>query len=482
MDILDLRRWPGFWLFCALTVLLSGAHLSYSQILTEDQKVYAADRMPFDLFGCSVALDGTTAIVGAPNGGDVTTSNEGSAYALRLNQSGNWVQTAELLPSVVTTDFGYSAALSGSTAIIGDRSRRAFVFRDNGAGVWQELAALQSNDWVFSDNFASSVSISGNTAIVGAYQKDSGKGAAYIFRETAGVWSQTAKLTASDGMANDWFGFSVDISGNTAVVGALRRDTPAAEAGSAYVFQDNGSGVWSQVDILTANDAAESDGFGAAVAIDGNLIVAGAQFKGEIQGAAYLFQRGMGGDWNQLAKLVDANGAPYDQFGASVDIDGATVVVGQNEDDAGTPGTQAAFAFRDDGLGNWVQVAKLRPSDPNPFDTFGNSVAISGDNILIGDIQDSGATTAAGAAYFYELTEPGLTGDVNNDGVFDAADYVAWRKQGDTAATYLDWVRNFGNSSGSAGAVPEPGAMAIVLVLAASALPIRRGAKKRCSR
>ena len=186
--------------------------------------------------------------------------------------------------------------------------------------------------------------MSGDTVVVGAQLDDVGanadQGSAYVFVKPGGGWAsatQTAKLTASDGAAGDRFGESVDVSGDTVVVGARWDDVGAnADQGSAYVFVKPGGGWASgtQSAKLTASDGAVSDELGFSVDVSGDTIVAGAGFDdvgaNADQGSAYVFVK-PGGGWangTQTAKLTASDGAAGDDFGRSVAVSGDTVVVG----------------------------------------------------------------------------------------------------------------------------------------------------------
>ena len=186
--------------------------------------------------------------------------------------------------------------------------------------------------------FGDSISISGNTAIVGAYSdNDLGtySGSAYVFRNTGSGWTQVAKLTASDGGPGDFFGFSVSIQGTTAIIGATWDGDLGEHSGSAYVFEETGSG-WTQVAKLTASDGAAYEVFGGSVSLSGSTVIVGAcdgDFRGEGPGAAYVFEDN-GSDWVQVAKLTAADNGEVDVlFGISVSINGTTAVVGADRDD-----------------------------------------------------------------------------------------------------------------------------------------------------
>jgi len=185
-----------------------------------------------------------------------------------------------------------------------------------------------------------SVAISGDTVVVGANYVDIGgnlnQGSAYVFVRNGATWTQQEKLTAADGTGNDDFGFSVAISHDTVVVGAINDDVGGGFGqGSAYVFVRSGT-TWSQQEKLTAGDGVTFDSFGFSVAISGDTVVVGSWFDdigGEFdQGSAYVFVRS-GGTWSQQQKLTATDGDSDDHFGVSVGISGDTVVIGAPNDD-----------------------------------------------------------------------------------------------------------------------------------------------------
>src|SRR6266498_2801917 len=205
---------------------------------------------------------------------------------------------------------------------------------------------LEASDPAAFALFGISVAISGETVVVGAPGDDS-RGSAYVFARNGGVWSQQQKLLASDAAAGDAFGESVAISGGTVVVGAMGDDGAAGrDQGSAYVFARSG-GVWTQQQKLEASDAAANDLFGLSVAISGETVVVGAPFDagaaGNSQGSAYVFARS-GGVWSQQQKLEASDAALGDQFGFSVAVSGGTVVVGAH-DDSGAAGRLQGSAY-----------------------------------------------------------------------------------------------------------------------------------------
>ena len=299
-----------------------------------------------------------------------------------------------------------------------------------------EQAKLTAGDAAAGDQFGFSVSVSGDTAVVGAvFDDDNGtnSGLAYVFvRDAAGVWSQQAKLPASDGAAFDNFGSAVSVSGNTAVVGALNDGDAGSSSGSAYIFERDQGGVdnWGQVAKLTASDAAAFDRFGFSVSVSGDTAVVGAVFDddaGSGSGSAYIFERS-GTVWTEQAKLTASDAATGDLFGRSVSVSGDTAVVGAVFDDDAGSSSGSAYIFERDagGENNWGQVKKLTASDPAAGDRFGRGVSVSGDTAVVGARFDDDAGGDSGSAYVFgpDTTPPDTTitsaldgdGDVVTDG------------------------------------------------------------------
>ena len=276
---------------------------------------------------------------------------------------------------------------------------------------WNQQTKLNAGDAATDDQFGRSVAVSGDTAVIGAWRDNDGgtnSGSAYVFTRSGEVWSQQAKLTASDPAAFDRFGSSVAISGDTAVIGAY-------SDGSAYVFSRSG-GVWSQQAKLTASDDA-GNFFGWSVAVDGDTVVIGAylaDYRGSSSGSAYVFTRS-GGVWSQQAKLTPSDLAAGDEFGISVVVSGDTAVIGAHGNDDGGSNSGSAYVFSRSG-GGWSQQAKLTASDHAADDRFGRSVAISGDTAVIGAFLDDDGGTDSGSAYVFALNEYTLTVDMAGDG------------------------------------------------------------------
>ncbi len=318
-----------------------------------------------------------------------------------------------------------------------------------------EQAKLIASDGASNDVFGTAVAISGDTLVVGAEGANGGKGSVYLFVKGASGWmtmTQTAKLTASDGVAGDEFGRSVAVSGDTVVVGA---PTSTFNPGAAYVFVkpvSGWAGALSESAKLTASDRAAGDAFGTSVAASGDTVVIGA-FGDDIgangnQGSAYVFVKpvtGWAGALNQSAKLTAADGAGSDFFGVSVAIDGDAVVVGAMGNDNGVKFDQGAVYVFVKPVSGWAgalnQSAKLTASDGATVDRLGVSVAISGDSVVAGAIGDDiGAVFDHGSAYVFTKPAGGWAGALNQSAKLIASDGAFSDQLGGSVAVSGDTV------------------------------------------
>ncbi len=381
-----------------------------------------------DEFGSSVALSGDTLVVGAP-------LEDSSATGVNGNQSDN------------------KAADAGT----------AYIFVRNGTN-WVQQAYLKASNTGVGDMFGNTLAVSGDTLVVGAPLEDSSatgvngnqsdnsagdSGAAYVFVRKGTNWVQQAYLKASNTGANDAFGSTVAVSGDTVVVGAQgessnatgvngnQSDNSAADSGAAYVFVRSGTN-WVQQAYLKASNTGAGDLFGGAVAASGDTVVVGAQGEASnatgvngsqsnnsasSAGAAYVFVRS-GSTWSQQAYLKASNTGAFDYFGSAVAVSGDTVAVGaygedskatgvngnQNDNTAETSG--AAYVFVRGGS-TWSQRAYLKASNTDALDAFGDPVAVSGDTVVVGASWECSSATgvngnqsdnsaeSAGAAYVF---------------------------------------------------------------------------------
>ncbi len=332
-----------------------------------EYKLTASDGDPNDRFGESAAIDGTTAIIGAFRDDDAGT-DAGAVYVFDFN-NGSWTQTSKLTP-------GNGIITPG--------------FFDNGL-------------------FGSVADIHNDVIVVGATDsRENGikTGAAYVFeKNTDGKWLQMKKFVPSDGAADDKFGSSVSTNGEFAFVGSLDHDpSNMVNAGAVYVYQKQivGSDItWELFQKLTPSDAQAGDSFGWSVALDGTRAVIGARDvddRGQNAGAVYIYEYN-GSEWQQVTKLYAADARVEDSFGEVVAIDGDQIIVGARDVDVKGEESGAAYVLERQDNGSWLQTAKLLASDGESLDRFGNSVAIEGDFAVVSTRIDN---DFSGAIYLFQ--------------------------------------------------------------------------------
>ena len=385
---------------------------------SQQAKVMADDGASGDQLGIAVAVDGDTVIAGAYLADIGGQAAQGAAYIF-TRQASNWSQQQKLVYDDGATDnrFGFSVALSEDTAVAGayladgdgPANRGIAYITERGPVPWPSSGHNVANDGAADDQFGYSVAVSGDTAVVGAFLADVDgtvdQGAAYVFVRNGPIWVQQQKLVAADGVTNRRFGSSVALFEDTALIGDFLADIDGLAAqGAAYVFRRSGN-TWSQKQKLTADDGATADFFGSSVALDEGTVVVGARLAdidGKFdQGAAYVFTRS-GDSWSQQQKLVAADGEFGDNFGDAVSLDGGTAVVGAaaaNVD--GNSDQGAAYLFARDGK-LWSEKQKLVASDGAVNDLFANSVAVDRDTVLVGaHFADIDGNLDQGAAYIF---------------------------------------------------------------------------------
>jgi hypothetical protein len=316
--------------------ILNTSQISMGENWTEIQRLLSSDYAAGDAFGVSVSLYEDTALIGATRDDD-NGNESGSAYVF-IRTGTTWIQQTKLIASdgAIGDRFGTAVSLNGDTALIGasgnddngKNSGSAYVFTRTGT-TWTQQAKLLASDGAIGDSFGQSVSLDDDTVLIGAFNDDDhgiASGSAYIFTRTENIWTQQAKLLASDGAAWDYFGYSVSLDGYTVLIGARGDDDTM---GSAYVFTRNDT-TWTQQQKLLASDRDE-DFFGISVSLDEDTALIGAIYdddNGPDSGSAYVFTRS-GTTWMQQAKLLDLDGAAWDKFGWSVSLYIDTALIGK---------------------------------------------------------------------------------------------------------------------------------------------------------
>ena len=452
----------------------------------EEAYIKASNTDALDGFGVSVSLDDDTLAVGAfgegsaatgvnRNQNDNSADGSGAVYVFARN-NGVWSQQAYIKASNAEgrDSFGVSVSLDGDTLAVGafgedsaatgvngnqndnsaDGSGAVYVFVRNN-GVWSQQAYIKASNTERWDFFGASVSLDGDTLVVGARGEGSaatgvngeqsdnsafGSGAVYVFTRNNGVWSQQAYIKASNTDAFDSFGVSVSLDGDTLAVGAFgegsaatgvngaQGDNSANGSGTVYVFTRN-NGVWSQQAYIKASNTDALDRFGISVSLDGDTLAVGA--TGEVSaatgvngnqndnsasgsilssgsGAVYVFTRN-NGVWSQQAYIKASNTDADDAFSASVSLDGDTLAVGAfgedsaatgvngNQNDNSADGSSAVYVFtRNNGV--WSQQAYIKASNTDADDAFGASVSLDGDTLAVGALFEGSAATGVNGA------------------------------------------------------------------------------------
>jgi len=313
-------------------------------------------------FGCNIALSGDTALIGAQFEG----SNKGAAYVFTRTGT-TWIQQTKLIASdgSLGDRFGNAVSLYGDTALIGAKgdadhginTGSVYVFTRNDTN-WTQQAKLLASDGAEQDGFGFSVSLSGDTALIGAWHDDdkaSDSGSAYVFTRTDTTWKQQAKLLPSNGAVNDFFGEVVSLDGDTAFIGASGKD-------STYVFTRIGNS-WTQQQELSA-------GWHFSISGDTALIT---HSKYPYQPSVYVFTR-TGTKWTKQTEFVASDSSL--SFGCSVSLDGETAFIGDNYG----LGAAYVFTYTDN---TWTQQYKLLASDGYAGSNFGTSVSLDGNIGLI---------------------------------------------------------------------------------------------------
>ncbi len=385
----------------AVIVLAGSADAAWNEL-----KITASNGVVADNFGTTVAIDGNRAVVGAPATDHVGVSS-GSAYLFDATTGSESFELAADDASAGDS-FGDSVAVSGNVIVVGaDYDRTPGLYSGSAyvldAVTGDQQFKLVPDDTAASQFFGGSVGVSGNTAIVGAHldnEQAHYAGAAYLFDVSTGM--QLTKFAPDDPAADHYFGKSVAISGNIAIVGAYGDMDEGDSAGAAYLFDVT---TGDQLFKLTAADAADGDNFGWSVAISGDRAIVGAyrdSDQGVDTGSAYLFDVTTG---QQLFKLTADDAAADSRFGNSVSISGNWALVGAPYDDSAGPDSDSGSAYLFD-VTTGQQTTKLVASDVGSADRFGYSVSISGSRVIVGSYLDDGLAMNAGAAYLYTVPEP----------------------------------------------------------------------------
>ncbi|MFH2092991.1 MAG: choice-of-anchor Q domain-containing protein [Pseudomonadota bacterium] len=406
--------------------------------------------MENDIFGSPVATSDSTLAVGAPGVyGNLT--YPGRVYLYRNNGS--------LLKTVTSSDgyagdlFGTSIALEKQTLAVGassdddngDRSGSVYIFEKNqgGSNNWGQVKKILSEDGVAYDDFGYSVALSGDILCAGAIGEEdenafvSNSGAVYVYyrnKSGANNWGQVKKLMPPTPDTGDFFGGTIAISGETLAVGAYYDDDQGENAGAIYIYNKNQGGAdnWGLIQKITAPDGKDYDAFGRSLALSGTTLIAGVTggFNFTGPGKVYVFETSSSSNtWEMKQKLVAYDGQEGDSFGSSVAIAGNTLIVGASQG-ALMDGIGMAYIFQKDSQWNIFQklvVTKDPSVTPPPVErkTIQKLISNQGTEALYFGISSAidGQTIVVGARGKAYMVTPDK-GDINGDGNVDIEDVI----------------------------------------------------------
>lgn len=391
------------------------AVLSGTNTVSETFKLVSTNPITDGRYGRSVAIYEDTLVVGEDHGVLTTLGTDAMGYLyIHERHAGgfnNWGVTKVITPSDSADGHGLGTALvfDGETLIAGattangnaNVSGAAYIFERNhgGSNNWGEVAKLVAPDGAYWDRFGWTVAFDGDTAVVGARWHDNARGSAYIYERNMGGpnnWGFVKELTASNRAIGDLFGISVDIDGDTIVVGESDKNLNGTHSGLVHIFERNEGGAnnWGEVLQIAPDSPQSNDRFGDTIAIDGNLLAVGTpETDTSRTGKVYLFERNTGGtnNWGQITKITPSDGQPNGRFSTlDIDLKGGTLVVGAGFTDGLVSQSGTAYVYKQDPNAptQWNETAKLVASDGNAQDEFGISVSFYDDTYVVGAFYD----------------------------------------------------------------------------------------------
>jgi hypothetical protein len=373
-----------------LTLFLTAAP-AFAQFAHPDRSIVPAATQSYANFGASIDFDGDRAVVGAPSSQFTGLGLFGSAFVVERNPSGQWITVQQLLPSStsVLSVFGGDVELEGDWVVgtnYPNSSPMLHFYQRDASGTWIEKQNLAPSVSAMDKNMA--IDFDGGRLVVGMRRT-----AINLLGQVAviellpnGIW-QSAYVVQPDSSSFELE--SIDLDGDRFVIGAPRSSSNAGQgSGSAIVFERNSIGEWVQVATLQARLPEADARLGMSVALQGDLIVAGAprdpNDEPANRGTVHVFRRASSGVWNEVQVLEGSPSASTDRFGGCVAFDGTRLVVGAPRLDAEVDGSGAVHVFELDGAGQFQPLISVVRETPSTFDLFGSVAAIGEDELFLG--------------------------------------------------------------------------------------------------
>lgn len=384
------------------------------------QKILSPDLEPGDIFGAAVSVYDDVMLLGSEYDDD-NGVDSGSVWVYRY-LLGSWKPEQKLTPSDAQTgdNFGRAVTVVGNTAVIGahwddDKGFNAgsvYIFNYDGSQ-WLQQQKLLAPDGNVQDRFGATLSLFGDRLLVGAWLDDddgNASGSVYSYHFNGSSWVLDQKLTASDASAGAQFARYVSLSRNVALIGAWRDSSQGLNAGSAYIFRHNGT-EWVQTQKLLPAEVGAGDEFGWATSLDKDVAIVGSYGDDDAAtdaGAVYVF-RDRGGSFVLEQKLFADDAAAFNQFGYSIAVQGEQMLLGSKITAGSVNEVGKAYVFRREG-GVWKQKRLLEPPDGQPFDAFAFHLDMDANTSVVGAWRhESNVGLQAGAVYVW--TDPGLKTD-----------------------------------------------------------------------
>ncbi len=398
------------WKYVGAAALVAGGTLGQASAQGWVAELEAHDQGSLDHFGEALALSGTSLVVGARHH-DIAAAipNSGAAYVF-VETAAGFIEEAQILPHdpVIHGKFGHSVAIDGDTILVGAPDARVLGFPEGAVyffhraqSVWVGAARIEATTPAIGDRFGWSVAIEGEWAAVGAYGDDAAgfnAGAVHIYRRQAPLsWVLFAELRPEQPGGNDFFGQAVALDGERLLVGAPGEDSVALDGGAAYLFAFDGTSWVEQKKVTVASASAQAR-FGEVLDLDGSRMVVSALHSGILgsqQGEVYIFDE-LGGEWELSAQLAPKEAGAGDGFGWRVDLLGDDLLVGGPRFDGVLDNGGSAWLFSKVSA-EWLQIRALHAPSLDPNEGSGSAVALGPNRIFVAGYQDSNSVLGAGS-------------------------------------------------------------------------------------